>query len=238
MKSVRMFAVGLIVGAMLATTGSVLAASETVQATIAKLRFIVNGEERDVQTEQLVVMGTTYLPVREVANMLGYDVTYRADSKTIEFNKTEPENSKKNPVNRTPERSPEMNSTPEIVKHSVGEEFALGPAKLKLDGIAYSDRVESFVANPGDKFAIIKFDVLTESTPTHIGRLAANHFIASVVVDGIHMTQIFSTGESMSVKTGIRQSVEVAISIPEDSSVSSVLFRNLEDAYELVQIDL
>jgi len=229
---------GLVIGMLIGSAATAVAASDTVTATITKLRFIVNGEERDVQTEQLVVMGTTYLPVREVANMLGYDVTYRADSKTVEFNKTEPENSKKNPVNRTPERSPEMNSTPEIVKHSVGEEFALGPAKLKLDGIAYSDRVESFVANPGDKFAIIKFDVLTESTPTHIGRLAANHFISSVVVDGIHMTQIFSTGESMSVKTGVRQSVEVAISIPEDSSVSSVLFRNLEDAYELVQIDL
>src|SRR5690606_32035885 len=65
------------------------AASDTVTATIAKLRFVVNGEVRDVQTEQLVVMGTTYLPVREVANMLGYDVTYRADSKTIEFKSAE-----------------------------------------------------------------------------------------------------------------------------------------------------
>jgi hypothetical protein len=71
---------------LIGSAATAFAASDTVTATIAKLRFVVNGEERDVRTEQLVVMGTTYLPVREVANMLGYDVTYRADSKTVEFN--------------------------------------------------------------------------------------------------------------------------------------------------------
>jgi Copper amine oxidase N-terminal domain. len=76
---------GLVIGMLIGSAATAFAASDTVTATIAKLRFVVNGEERDVQTEQLVVMGTTYLPVREVANMLGYDVTYRADSKTIEF---------------------------------------------------------------------------------------------------------------------------------------------------------
>jgi hypothetical protein len=74
---------------LIGSAATAFAASDTVTATIAKLRFVVNGEERDVQTEQLVVMGTTYLPVREVANMLGYDVTYRADSKTIEFKSAE-----------------------------------------------------------------------------------------------------------------------------------------------------
>ena len=76
----------LVIGMLIGSAATAFAASDTVTATITKLRYIVNGEERDVQTEQLVVMGTTYLPVREVANMLGYDVTYRADSKTIEFN--------------------------------------------------------------------------------------------------------------------------------------------------------
>jgi Copper amine oxidase N-terminal domain. len=77
---------GLVIGMLIGSAATAFAASDTVTATIAKLRFVVNGEERDVQTEQLVVMGTTYLPVREVANMLGYDVVYRSDSKTVEFN--------------------------------------------------------------------------------------------------------------------------------------------------------
>jgi len=76
---------GLVVGLLIGSAATAFAATDTVTATVAKFRFIVNGEERDVKTEQLVVMGTTYLPVREVANMLGYDVTYRADSQTIEL---------------------------------------------------------------------------------------------------------------------------------------------------------
>jgi hypothetical protein len=77
---------GLVIGMLIGSAATAAAASDTVTATITKLRFVINGEERDVQTEQLVVMGTTYLPVREVANMLGYDVIYRSDSKTVEFN--------------------------------------------------------------------------------------------------------------------------------------------------------
>lgn len=82
----RKMIAGLVLGMLIGSAAAAFAASDTVTATIAKLRFVVNGEERDVQTEQLVVMGTTYLPVREVANMLGYDVVYRSDSKTVEFN--------------------------------------------------------------------------------------------------------------------------------------------------------
>ena len=81
---------GLVIGMLIGSAATAFAASDTVTATITKLRYIVNGEERDVQTEQLVVMGTTYLPVREVANMLGYDVVYRSDSKTVEFYTAQP----------------------------------------------------------------------------------------------------------------------------------------------------
>lgn len=108
MKSIRMFVTGLIVGALLATAGSALAASETVQATVAKFRFLVNGEERELRTDPLVVKGTTYLPVREVANMLGYDVTYRADRKTIELWDQEPKK-EVNEMSKLEIQNPETN---------------------------------------------------------------------------------------------------------------------------------
>jgi len=81
-KTVLALALGLLLGS---AGTSVAATSETIQATVAKLRFVVNGEERELRTDPLVVDGTSYLPVREVANLLGYDVTYRADSRTVEF---------------------------------------------------------------------------------------------------------------------------------------------------------
>lgn len=80
-KLIAALALGMLIGS--ATTA--LAAPDVVEATVAKFKFLVNGEEREVKTEQLVVMGTTYLPVREVANMLGHDVTFRSDSQTIEL---------------------------------------------------------------------------------------------------------------------------------------------------------
>lgn len=86
MKSVRMFIVGLVSGVMLATAGTAFAASETVQATFEKFVLIVNGSEPQ-EIEPLTYKGTTYLPLRETANRLGYDVTYKADGKTITLTK-------------------------------------------------------------------------------------------------------------------------------------------------------
>jgi len=75
----------LAIGMLIGSAATAFAASDTVTATITKLRFVVNGEEQKLRTDPIVVKGTTYLPVREVAYMLGYDVVYRSDSKTVEF---------------------------------------------------------------------------------------------------------------------------------------------------------
>jgi len=81
-----MFIVGLVSGVMLATAATSFAASETVQATFEKFVLIVNGSEPQ-EIEPLTYKGTTYLPLRETANRLGYDVTYKADGKTITLTK-------------------------------------------------------------------------------------------------------------------------------------------------------
>jgi len=80
-----MFIVGLVSGVMLATAGTAFAAEE-VRATFQRFLLVINGAE-PVEIEPLVYRGTTYLPVRETANLLGYDVTYKADMRTIELSK-------------------------------------------------------------------------------------------------------------------------------------------------------
>lgn len=78
--------IGLVLGLLIGTAGTALAVeSETVQAAFAKFVIIVNGEEKVLDADPLVYQGNTYLPVRTVSNMLGYDVTYKADSRTIEL---------------------------------------------------------------------------------------------------------------------------------------------------------
>lgn len=79
--------IGLVLGLLIGISGTAIAATnETVQAVFAKFKFIVNGEEKELEADPLVYQGSTYLPVRVVANLLGYDVTYKADSRTIELN--------------------------------------------------------------------------------------------------------------------------------------------------------
>lgn len=81
----KKFIAGLVIGLLIATAGVGFAAGEIIQATFAKFNFVVNGEAKTLETDPLVYQGTTYLPVRVVSNLLGYDVTYKADSRTIEL---------------------------------------------------------------------------------------------------------------------------------------------------------
>lgn len=81
----KKFIAGLVIGLLIATAGVGFAAGETVQAAFAKFNFVVNGDAKPLEADPLVYQGTTYLPVRVVSNLLGYDVTYKADSRTIEL---------------------------------------------------------------------------------------------------------------------------------------------------------
>jgi len=82
----KRFFAGLLAGIIIATAGTAMAAqSDTVQAVFGKFNFKVNGAEVDPGADPLVYQDTTYLPVRVFSNMLGYDVVYRADSRTIEL---------------------------------------------------------------------------------------------------------------------------------------------------------
>lgn len=60
--------------------------SGEVSAMFASFNLKINGQEKQLETSPLVYNGTSYLPVREMANLYGYDVTYKADSRTIELN--------------------------------------------------------------------------------------------------------------------------------------------------------
>lgn len=80
-KTIVALALGLLIG----SAGTALAASETVQAVFGKFNFVVNGEVKELKTDPLVVDGTSYLPVREVAGLLGFRLDYDADSRTIKL---------------------------------------------------------------------------------------------------------------------------------------------------------
>jgi len=84
-KLIIALSLGLIIG----MASTVSAQSETVEAIFSKFNIIINGEYKELQTDPLVYQGTTYVPLREIGNLFGYDVTYKADTKTIELNQSE-----------------------------------------------------------------------------------------------------------------------------------------------------
>lgn len=83
-RFVRTFAT-LVIGMALGTATIAAAAPGTVEAVITKFKIVVNGQEAQLQNSPLVVNGTTYLPVREVASLLNADLKYNGTSKSIEL---------------------------------------------------------------------------------------------------------------------------------------------------------
>lgn len=77
----KKFVVGLIMGLILATAVPAFAANLT--AVTAKFNIKLNGEAQVLSTSPVVINGSTYLPLRATANLLGYDVDYNGTSRTI-----------------------------------------------------------------------------------------------------------------------------------------------------------
>lgn len=86
MKKSLSYIITFCLGVALASSGTFAAAGDVIEATFSKFTFIVDGETKQLEADPLVYQGSTYLPVRVVANLLGKDVVYKADSKTIELN--------------------------------------------------------------------------------------------------------------------------------------------------------
>jgi hypothetical protein len=87
-----MFAVGLFVGIALTISASAFAAGG-VSEIKAYLRegftFKVNGQKATLKNTPIVYNDTSYMPVRELAEMLGYDVGF--EDNTITLNAKEPQ---------------------------------------------------------------------------------------------------------------------------------------------------
>lgn len=77
---------GIVIG--MTSTAAAGPVKQYVQASFEKIIFVVNGEEKPLDADPLVYQGTTYLPVRTVLNTLGYDVGYKADTKTVTADKS------------------------------------------------------------------------------------------------------------------------------------------------------
>ena len=77
----KKFIVGLVIGLMFTNTFAF--ASQGISAAFGNFNFVINGQAKTLETQPIVYNGTSYLPVRELSTMLGYEVDYQAGTNTI-----------------------------------------------------------------------------------------------------------------------------------------------------------
>lgn len=82
LKTLTTLVVGMVLGAATITA----AAPNTVQAVVSNFKVFVNGEQQQTKAP-IVVDGSTYLPVREVAGLLDVNVNYNETNKSIDLQK-------------------------------------------------------------------------------------------------------------------------------------------------------
>lgn len=216
---------GLIVGFMIGATGTALAANDVVQAKFSKYFLKINDRE-SVEIEPLVYKGTTYLPVREAAELLGYDVDYEDAARTIILKNATTEGDTKN----EDKGDDDMPSAPVIHQHSIKEEFTIGNTTITLNSVTYSDFVPytpgdsaGFTASNGETFAVINFSVLIDAdTPKDRAHWPPVLLISGVEAGDKRFSGSFYTTSKIYPRT--QTSVEVFVAIPENLQVDAIEF--------------
>lgn len=80
MKKVSVFLLGTLVGGAL-MVGGVAGASTFLKATPYNVKLVVDGKEAKLSEKPLTINGRAYLPVRDTANALGFNVSEVTSSK-------------------------------------------------------------------------------------------------------------------------------------------------------------
>lgn len=82
------FIAGALFGAIVASSTVSAATPEianAVQAVFAEFNLVVDGEEKQIKKDPLIVDGTAYYPIREMSELLGYNLEWQEDTRTIQL---------------------------------------------------------------------------------------------------------------------------------------------------------
>lgn len=149
----KRFLLGLIIGLLIGTaTTAVAANTDIIQAKFSKFRLQIDGAD-PVEIDPLVHEGTTYLPVRKAGELLGYDVDYINETRTITFD------SKEQKPSKTKSDDKDVNEVGQTILDdkvvSIGELVEFTGAQLRITGIEYANEFGNNGLYPENHFAIL-----------------------------------------------------------------------------------
>lgn len=129
-------------------------ANISVTADLAGFRFVVNGAEQIVDQSPLVYAGRSYLPVRALATLLGYDVDYIETTRTIVLDSTQRSDLPNDPPTDVLPKVPSLTEVP--VRFDLREWAALTPVNKQGSlgscwAVALTDSLESKIMIEGEE---------------------------------------------------------------------------------------
>lgn len=235
-KTVATLALGMMIGS--ATIAA--AAPGTIQAVLSKFSFVVDGQKQTLKSDPIVYKGTTYLPVREVAEMLNAEVS-SFDNKTKKIELKTNGSQKQTNTQSSPNES---NAAQLILKLKLNETATKGDMALKVKNVSYTNFIPSepgatsgMIAEKGSKFAIIEFEASLNAEPTDRFAWGGLDFFDHAVIGGKKISSATSYDHN-NLYTGETKTIQVSLSLPETMSLTSVTFKDPSNSKIFGTIDL
>lgn len=125
----------LLGAAMMTVSSAYGAIGDKAEAVFAKFNFVVDGKSVTPSETPLVYNGTTYLPVRSLANIVGMDVTYKIDSRTIVLNSVTNNTYGSNELPKEPNTTSDVVTFPNYPNYR----YVKSERVLYIDEVAYVD---------------------------------------------------------------------------------------------------
>ena len=143
----KQFIIGIIVGAILFSTVTVFAGTQTIEAFFNNIKISIDGKAVELKDangnaiEPFIHEGTTYLPVRAIAEALGMEVKFNETTNTVELTKVKEAKNLENLIELSPEatasilkQNPEVRDTIDENGYSIWKGRPVRLNKDYLDG--------------------------------------------------------------------------------------------------------
>ncbi|KKO55380.1 stalk domain-containing protein [Paenibacillus sp. DMB20] len=227
-KNIVKTAATLTLGMMIGSATIAAAAPGTIQAVLSKFTFVVDGQQQTLKSKPIVYKGTTYLPVREVAKMLNAEVSsFDNKVKKIELKTTGSQ------TQTNPQTGSNQSTAPKLpLKLKLNETATQGDMTLKVHSVSYTNFIPSepgatsgLIAEKGNKFAVIQFEATLNEKPTDRFAWGALDFFDHAIIDGKKIISATSH-EHNNLLAGETKTIQISLSLPENTNITSVAFRD------------